>query len=143
MPVKDPTDDNREASQSAAPCSAEERLFDLTVSVRSRGTDTSAIHRLEVHYTESGRKSGFVFDVAEPRFGGDHERFLATAAQALLTEVKSRLVAHNDFVVWFYDDAIRALVQRIAGQLAEVEPSWQRFVNELARRSRIREIGSG
>ena len=65
-------------------------------------------------------------------------RSLTSAAfSALLAEVKSRVVAQDEFSVWYRSDEERQLVEEQVTRLKVADATLARFADELVARSRI------
>jgi hypothetical protein len=113
-----------------------ERPYDLLVSVKPCG-DLHRVRRIEIFYAEHGALSGFEFKLQDALYAGERGKMLQAAAKALLAEIKSRMLASQEFSVWYYEPDGRELLDKEAGQIAHAEPVWQRAFDKLLRVGRV------
>ncbi len=113
-----------------------QRPYDLLVSVKL-SDEAGPVRRIEIYYTEQGQLSGFEFKPQDAQFGGERGKMVRAAARALLAEVKSRVLAGQDFCVWYYEAGGRELLEAEAGQTVKEEPAWQRACDKLLLVGRI------
>jgi hypothetical protein len=79
-----------------------ERPYDLLVTAKGIGPDGMGARKLEVFHCERGVVYSRIFDRSERKYVGQQEQLLADGFGCLLTHIKSRIHAHQDFQVWFY-----------------------------------------
>ena len=115
----------------------EKRPYDMLVSIRLRESDRTQFNRLDLYYSERGRVSSFCYRASDPEYEGDQKNFLKGALSGILMEARSRLVAHDDFKIWYYDDNTRELVEAEMSRLSEADPTAKRFGNEVIKRSQV------
>ena len=115
----------------------EQRPFDLVVVVRTTSSPPILLRRMELYYAERSRVSGFLFDVTEPKYLGDRQKFQDACIRALLKEVRSRVVARDEFVVWFYSEPDCRFVAKLAGEYCGEDENLLRSLEELVSHSRI------
>lgn len=112
------------------------RPFDLLVSVKLSDDATHA-RRIEIYYAEHGVLSGFKFRLQDAQFAGERGKMVRAATKALLAEVKSRVLAGQEFCVWYYEIAGQDLLELEAAHVVKDEPVWQRACDKLLRVGRI------
>ena len=111
--------------------------FDIVIIVRYKGGDTKQVRQIQIYYSEQSRISSFIFDDGDPAFKLTPGTFSEGAAKVLMGEIKSRVLSQEDFIIWFYTPEERDQVEGIVGAYCKQKPQFQRFVDELVRRSRI------
>jgi hypothetical protein len=112
------------------------RPFDMALSAAPCG-DASRVRKIRLYCAESGMSYISTFDLVDPLHGGERSKLLRAAAKRLLQEVKSRLLANQDFTVWFYDRACQAMLEDEAAAFVNEEPVWQRALDKLKSVARV------
>lgn len=125
-----------ESAREGAP-GFEPGAFDIEVRLRIAPDQPDVVRQVRITYAEAGRRSEFLYDCTDAAFAGNREVFLATAFGALLSEVKSRVVAGDHFEVWHKTEAERSITQEHVELVAQDDVKARRFVKALAVRSRI------
>jgi hypothetical protein len=115
----------------------DKRPFDLVVVIRGTTDQQALLRRMELYYAERGRISSFLFDFSEPKYLSDRHKFHDTCIRALFKEVRSRVVARDEFVVWFYNESDCRAVGQLARIVAGEDEHLLRSLDELIARSRV------
>ena len=115
----------------------EKRPFDVVVIIRTLAEGSLLLRRMELFYAERGRISSFLFDFSEPKYLADRNKFHEACVRALFKEVRSRVVARDEFVVWFYTETDRDAILKIATNFTGEDENLQRSFEELSSHARI------
>lgn len=118
------------------------RPFDLLASVKLSGDNRQA-RRIEIIYAEHGVLSSFERRLHEAPSAGERAKMVRAAAKALLAEIKSRMLAGQEFYVWFFDAGSQEFLEQEAAQLASDEPIWRRAYDKLLLVGRIVSASAG
>ncbi len=78
---------------------------DMVVSVRLSSDQPANLRRFSVHYKLVNLIANYEHDVTDPKYKGDYVEFSRDMYQLLIKEVKSRVVARQEFNIWFYSEA--------------------------------------
>jgi hypothetical protein len=112
------------------------RPHDIVVTARFSGRE-GAMRQVRVYLGETSRLSNTVYDVRDPQYAGSMAETLAAAAQALLAEVRARVIDKQDFTVWYYTAREQGLIEGGAAQVGYGDEYWRRYVEALAEHSRL------
>jgi hypothetical protein len=115
----------------------EKRPFDVVVIIRTLAERSALLRRMELFYAERGRISSFLFDFSEPKYLTDRGKFHEACARALFKEVRSRAVARDEFVVWFYNEQDRDTMLQISAGIAGEDENMLKSLEELTSHARI------
>ncbi len=115
----------------------EKRPFDVVVILRTIAERSMLLRRMELFYAERGRISSFLFDFTEPKFLADRGKFHEACVRALLKEVRSRVVARDEFVVWFYNEQDRDTMLQVAASIVGDDENLYKSLEELTSHARI------
>ena len=111
--------------------------YDIEVRLRVAPDQSDSVRQVRITYAEAGRRSEFLYDCTDAVFAADRDAFLRTAFGALLAEVKSRIVAGDEFEVWHKSEQERGLTQQHTDLLAQDDVNTARYVKAMSVRSRI------
>jgi hypothetical protein len=112
------------------------RPHDMVITVRFSGRE-GAMRQVRVYLGEAGMMSNTVYDVRDPQYSGSTSETLAAASQALLAEIRARVIDKAEFTVWFYTARERDLVERGAAQVGNSDEYWHRYVVALAEHAKL------
>ena len=75
---------------------------DMVVAIRLTADEPTNLRRMTVYYKLTKLISSFEHDVTEPKYKGDYLEFTKDMWQLLVGEIKSRVLANQEFSIWFY-----------------------------------------
>jgi hypothetical protein len=111
--------------------------FDLVVLIKPSGSDTIAVRRIELYYAEGGRVSSFVFDRSSAKFASNSQKTMQAAVRQLMEEIKSRTLARNEFMVWYYSAEDQNTIERETRAFVGQNLSLQRYLDVLLSQARL------
>jgi hypothetical protein len=117
----------------------QERPYDLLVTAKGVSAEGGGVRKLEIFHSERNVVYNRVFSRSDLKYVGQQDQLLADAYSCLLSHIKSRIHAHQDFHVWFYtaeecEYILEAIKQRFAGDTANA-----RAVEKLSECCRVSE----
>jgi len=115
-----------------------DHLFDLVIIlIREHGDGHDIIRRVELYYAENHKVSCFAFDRASKAYKSDTKKAMQAALAQLYKEVKSRTLAHQKFVTWYFTDHDRELMEMHARDYAEVNKAMLKYLKILRETAQI------
>jgi len=112
------------------------RPHDIVITVRFSRRE-GGLRQIRVYLGEASMLSNTVYDVRDPQYGSSASATLAAACQALLAEIRARVIDKAEFYVWFYTARERDLLERGAAEFGYSDEYWRRYVEALAAHSRL------
>lgn len=110
---------------------------DMVVAVRLTADEPANLRRLTVYYKLRKLISSFEHNVTDPKYKGDYVEFSKEMWQLLIGEIKSRVLARQEFVIWFYSQNDLDFVVDGCVKIASLNMATERFGEVLKKVSTL------